>query len=293
MKARPGYWSATIAPVTREDYRSASYETWQAMAAGWDRERSWTWETSRPVSENLLETLAPEPGQTILELAAGTGETGFAAARAVGPEGRVISTDFAPEMVAAARRESERLGLANVEHREMDAERMNLEDDSVDGVLCRWGFMLMADPATALAETRRVLRRGRRLALSVWGAADRNPWASVPGRALMEHTGAPPPNPQDPGIFALADPERLRSLLGGAGFGDVRLEEVGVSWRFARFDDYWRYVTELAGGIALVLQAMPEADRRAVRSLVERAATDYRSNGGLELPGVALNASAE
>ena len=95
------------------------------------------------VSENLLEALQPRPAQTILELAAGTGETGFVAARAIGPTGRVISTDFAPEMVAAARHESKRLGLANVEHRELDAERMDLEDNSVDGVLCRWGYMLI------------------------------------------------------------------------------------------------------------------------------------------------------
>jgi SAM-dependent methyltransferase len=278
--------------VATEDYRTASYEIWQAMAAGWDRERGWMWEASRAVSENLLEALRPKPGQTILELAAGTGETGFAAARAIGPTGRVISTDFAPAMVAAARRESERLGLANVEHREMDAERMDLDDNSVDGVLCRWGFMLMADPATALAETRRVLRQDGRLSLSVWGGADRNPWASVPGKALMEHTGAPPPNPEDPGIFAMADPERVRSLMQDAGFGEPRLEEVEVRWRFERFDDYWRFVTDLAGGIALVLQAMPEADREAVRSLVERAARDFLVNGGLELPGVALNASA-
>jgi hypothetical protein len=66
-----------------------------------------------------------------------------------------------------------------------------------------------------------------------------------------------------------------------------------VSWHFERFDDYWRFVTELAGGIAMVLQAMPEADREAVRSLVERAVGDFRVDGGLELPGVALNASAE
>jgi SAM-dependent methyltransferase len=199
--------------MAREDYRSASYEIWQAMAAGWDRERCWMWEASRAVSEEMLKALGPERGQTILELAAGTGETGFAAARAIGPDGRLISTDFSPEMVAAARRESERLGLANVEHREMDAERMDLDDDSVDGVLCRWGYMLMADPATALAETRRVLRDGGRLSLSVWGAAERNPWASLPAKALMEHTGAPPPNPKDPGIFAMAAPERVRSLV--------------------------------------------------------------------------------
>ena len=262
------------------------------MAAGWDRERNWMWEVSRAVSEKMLEALVPRPGQTILELAAGTGETGFAAARAVGPHGRLISTDFAPEMVAAARRESQRLGLVNVEHREMDAERMDLEDDSVDGVLCRWGYMLMADPASALAETRRVLRPRGRLSLSVWGAAERNPWASAPARAVMERTGAPAPNPQDPGIFAMADPGRVRLLVRGAGFGEPQLEEVEVTWRFDDFDAYWRYVTELAGGIAMVLQTMPEADRQAVRRIVEQAVGDFRTDGGLELPGLALNAAA-
>jgi ubiquinone/menaquinone biosynthesis C-methylase UbiE len=285
-------WSNTIAFMAREDYRSASYEIWQAMAAGWDRERSWMWQVSRAVSEEMLKALAPEPGQTILELAAGTGDTGFGAARAIGPDGRLISTDFAPEMVAAARGASQRLGLANVEHRVLDAERMDLADDSVDGVLCRWGYMLMADPATALAETRRVLRDGGRLSLSVWGAAERNPWASLPAKALMAHTGAPPANPKDPGIFAMADPERVRSLVQDAGFAEPRLDEVEVRWRFADFDAYWRYVTELAGGIAMVLQAMPETDREAVRKLVERTTADYRVEGGLELPGVALNASA-
>ncbi|HET6868108.1 MAG TPA: methyltransferase domain-containing protein [Solirubrobacteraceae bacterium] len=275
-----------------EDYRNASYQIWQAMAAGWNRERTWMWEVSRAVSEKMLEALVPQPGQTILELAAGTGETGFAAARAIGPSGRLISTDFAPEMVAAARSESHRLGLANVEHREMDAERMDLEDDSVDGVLCRWGYMLMADPARALAETRRVLRADGRLSLSVWGAPERNPWASVPARALREHTGAPAPDAHDPGIFAMADPDRVRSLVRDAGFGEPRLEEVEVSWRFDDFDAYWRYVTELAGGIAMVLQTMRETDREAVRTMVERAVGGFRTDRGLELPGVALNAVA-
>ena len=267
--------------MAREDYRSASYEIWQAMAAGWDRERSWMWEASRAVSGEMLKALRPESGHTILELAAGTGETGFAAGRAIGPDGRVISTDFAPEMVAAARRASARLGLANVEHREMDAERMDLDDESVDGVLCRWGYMLMADPATALAETRRVLREGGRLSLSVWGAAERNPWPSLPAKALMEHTGAPPANPTDPGIFAMADPERVRSLAQDAGFAEPRLDEVEVCWRFEDFDAYWRYVTELAGGIAMVLQAMPEADREAIRKLAANdASPGYWSHPG-------------
>jgi ubiquinone/menaquinone biosynthesis C-methylase UbiE len=279
--------------MTGEDYRAASRQVWQAMAAGWDRERGWMWDVSHAVSEQMLEALAPQPGQTILELAAGTGETGFAAARAIGPAGRLISTDFAPDMVAAARGESRRLGLTNVEHREMDAERMDLEDDSVDGVLCRWGYMLMADPARALEETRRVLRAGGRVSFSVWGAPDRNPWATVPARALMAHTGAPAPDPHAPGIFAMADPGRLRALVRGAGFGEPRVAEVEVSWRFDDFDGYWRYVTDLAGGIAVLLQTMPEADREAVRAMVEQAVGDFRTDRGLELPGVVLNAVAQ
>ena len=87
----------------------------------------------------------------------------------------------------------------------------------------------------------------------------------------MEHTGAPPANPKDPGIFAMADPERVRSLVQDAGFAQPRLDEVEVRWRFEDFDAYWRYVTELAGGIAMVLQAMPVTDREAVRKLVEPA----------------------
>jgi SAM-dependent methyltransferase len=152
--------------------------------------------------------------------------------------------------------------------------------------------MLMADPARALAETRRVLRDGGRLALSVWGPPQRNGWASIPGRALVEHTGAPPPDPDSPGMFALADSERVRSLLRDAGLGEPRLEEVEVTWRFEDFDDFWRFVTELAGGLAIVLRAMPEQDRSAVRESIERNVEGFRAGGGLEFPGVALNAYA-
>jgi SAM-dependent methyltransferase len=250
------------------------------------------WESSRAVGEWLVEALDPQPGETILELAAGTGETGFAAAAALGDDGRLISTDFAPNMVEAARAESQRLGLRNVEHRQLDAENMELEDDSVDGVLCRWGYMLMADPEGALNETRRVLRDGGRLALSVWGGAEENPWADIPRRAIDEHIGAAPPDPTAPGIFALADPQRTRALLEAAGFEVRRMEDVQLRWRFEDFDAYWRYLNEVAGRIAVALEAMSDEDRHAVRGRLEQAAEPYRVNGGYEFPGVAQNTLA-
>ena len=272
-----------------EEYRNATYEMWQAMAAGWDRERTVRWEATRQVSERLLDALELQPGQTILELASGTGETGLAAAPRVEPGGRAILTDFAPNMVAAARRDADALGLEGVEVRQMDAERMDLPDDSVDAVLCRWGYMLMPDPPAALAETRRVLRDGGRLAFSVWAGPEHNQWAAVPGRALLERTGDPPPDPNAPGMFYLADSERLCALLGDAGFPDPRLEEVEVPWRFAGFDDYWHHVSS-ATPFGLRLPEFPEDEVAELRARVESGVARF-GNGELIIPGLAVIAA--
>jgi ubiquinone/menaquinone biosynthesis C-methylase UbiE len=120
------------------------------------------------------------------------------AARRVGESGRVIITDFAPEMVAAARRRADERGVENAEFRTLDAERMDLETDSVDGVLCRWSYTLMIDPAKAFAETRRVPRPGGRLAFSVWATRKRDPTVSLAGRILVELGDILPPTPKSP-----------------------------------------------------------------------------------------------
>src|SRR3954447_10885694 len=121
-----------------DDYRQASLGIWEKMAAGWEGDRRSVWEASRVVGEWLVDALDPLPGETILELAAGVGDTGLAAADRLGSSGRLISTDFSEQMVGAARRRAGELGVSNVEFRTMDAERMELEDDSIDGVVCRW-----------------------------------------------------------------------------------------------------------------------------------------------------------
>lgn len=123
-----------------------------------------------PGREWLIGELGPRPGETVLELGAGVGDTGFEAAAILGEGGRLISTDFSPEMVEVTGRRGTELGLGNVEYRVIDAERIELDSGSVDGVLCQSTYMLVGDPAAGLAETRRVLRPGGRLALSVWGA---------------------------------------------------------------------------------------------------------------------------
>ena len=279
--------------TTDAEYRQASLEIWERMASGWELRRGDVWGASRAIGEWMVDAVDPRPGETVLELAAGLGDTGFAAAAQVGERGRLISTDFSAAMVDAARRHAADLGLENAEFRQMDAERMDLADASVDCVLCRWGYMLMADPAAALAETRRVLRPDGRLALSVWGAPERNPWATLAGRAVREHTGAPPPDPEAPGIFAMADPERTESLLVAAGFTPERVEHVEMWWTFSSVEDIWRFVNDLAGALAMVIRSLPEKDQAAIRDRLAESAEPYRADGGsYELEGVCLNVLA-
>ncbi len=270
--------------------REQSRAVWDAMAAGWEAHRNAIWDDSRSVGEWLIERLDPRPGDTVLELAAGVGDTGLAAARLVGNEGCVLITDFAPEMVAAARRRAAELGIANAEFRVLDAEGMDLDAGSFDGVICRWGYMLMVDPAAAFAETRRVLRPGGRLAFSVWGTPADNPWASLVGPILVAKGLMAPPDPTAPGIFALADANRLRALVTAVGFADPEIEEVATHRTFADFDAYWRYLTELAGAITPVLRALSPEDRADVRDAVRTGSAPYAAGQGYDFPGRCLNA---
>jgi SAM-dependent methyltransferase len=241
----------------------------------------------------MLRQVDPQPGDTVLELAAGFGDTGHAAAELVGEEGRVVSTDFSPTMVDIARRRANHLGLANVDHHTMDAERIELDDDSVDGVLCRFGYMLMPDCARALAETRRVLRRGGRVALAVWREADRNPWISIVGRMLLARGHVPRPEPGAPGMFAMARDERIRELLEGAGFSVRRIEEIPVRFVYESLDQYIHRARDTGGIFAKVWREVPAAEREAMESQLEDAFAPYEVDGRYELPGVAVGAAAE
>lgn len=275
-----------------EDYRTFSYEVAEAIAPTWERRRAQIEEVAGPVREWMIRTLAPRPGDTVLELAAGAGDTGFEAAALVGERGRLISTDFSPAMVEAARRRGAELGLRNADYRVMDAERIELDSDSVDGVLCRYGYMLMPDAAAALAETRRVLRPGGRVALAVWGVPERNPFFAMIGMNLVQRGKIPPPEPEAPGIFSMASEERTTGLLEGAGFSEVRTEEVPARFSFAEVDEYMSFVGDTAGPIALALRELSEEERESIKAQVEEAFAPFATDRGYELTGVSLAAVA-
>jgi ubiquinone/menaquinone biosynthesis C-methylase UbiE len=273
-------------------YRQRSYELWQQMARRWERGREVLWQTTRPVSEWLVERLSPQPDQTILELAAGAGETGFLAAGRLGTQGRLISSDFAPDMVEAAKRVADELGITNADFRILDAERLELDDASVDGAICRFGYMLMADRAQALRETRRVIRGGGRLVFSVFAEPERNPWMTVARGVMADRGHLSAPDPAEPGLFSLSDPETVESLLTEAGFAQTELQEMTIEFRFDDGDSLWSYVTELQGPIALAIAKLDDQERQAIRAAIEGGYAAFRENGGYRLPGLVLNVLA-
>jgi len=278
--------------VDRDEYRRTSLANWQTMAAGWERRRADMETVTEPIRDWLVRELAPKPGETILELAAGPGDTGFAAAALLGNEGQLISTDFSSEMTEVARRRGRELGLLNVAYRTMDAEHLELEDDSVDGVICRFGFMLMSDTEAALAETRRVLRPGGRLVLATWRGPERNPWVAVGGRILTARGFMPPNEPGAPGMFTMSDDGRVESLLAAAGFTDVLIDDVPVRMPYGDVDEYVTATRDTGGAFARAFNEASEEEQRAITQELAEAFTPFEVDGGLALPGLALVALA-
>lgn len=268
-------------------------EVWDLVAEAWDRNEAGLAELTGPVRRRLVERLAPRPGDTILELAAGTGAVGRSVAPMVEPEGQVRCTDIAPRMVDAARRRAAEEGVANVRCSTMDAQNIPLPGDSVDAVVCSFGFMLMPRPELAFRESRRVLRADGRLVLSVWGAPENNPWLLLIGGALLEHGHVVQADPMGPGgVFSMSDAEALAARLEAAGFAEVRVEPIDVVHRTASFEEYWGFHTATSGPIATTLAELDADAVAQVRSTCESFCAGSVSDQGWVFPGQALVATA-
>jgi SAM-dependent methyltransferase len=274
-------------------HRESSLAGWEAAAPGWTRRQEAIRGFGAPVSAWMLDAVALEPGRRVLELAAGLGETGMLAAELVAPTGGVIVSDQADAMLDGARARALELGLSNIEFQVLVAEWVDLPLASVDAVLCRWGYMLLADPSAAFAETRRVLRPGGRVALAVWDSVQHNPWALLPNLELIERGLAPPPSPGTPGPFALADPERVRELLADSGFAEIDVQALAVEQRHPSFGDFWETTLDISRIFHDAVLGRPEAEIAEIRSgLAARLEPFTEPDGTLAIPGRTLVACA-
>jgi len=280
-------------PDARRELRSHLHGMWSAVAASWGEHADETEARAAAVSARMLELAAPRPGDRVLELACGAGGLGLAAAGRVAPGGEVVLSDVVCEMTAIAARRAAAAGVANVATRELDLEEIDEPDGAFDVVLCREGLMFATDPARAGAEIARVLRPGGRAALAVWGPRADNPWLGLVLDAVAAQLGRPVPPPGLPGPFALDDAGRLQRLLAAAGLREVAVEQLPVPMRAPTFDAWWQRTTALAGPLTKILAALAPEGAEAVRARLRETVAPYATaDGGLDLPGVTLVASA-
>lgn len=272
--------------------RGQLHEMWSGVAPAWEANAAYVDARGAGVTARMLALTDPRPGDRVLELACGIGGPGFEAAPLVAPRGEVVVSDVAPAMTQIAAARAARLGLDNVTARVVDLERIDEPDASFDVVLCREGLMLVPEPGRAAREIGRILAPGGRVAVSVWGPRERNPWLGVLFDVAAAGLGAPVPPPGMPHPFSLDDADRLAGLLRDAGLAGVEVEEVPVPYRAASADEWWRRTAALAGPLARRLGSMSDDAVRAMRRRAAEAVRAYETPDGLELPGVCLVASA-
>ena len=274
--------------------RAEMLERWGRAAAGWGKRAQRVREFGMPVSAWMLDHAGLQPGLRVLELAAGPGETGFLAAELVRPGGLLVCTDATDEMLEVARARAAELGIDNVEFRRIELEWIDMDAASVDVVLCKWGLMFAVDPEAALREVRRVLRPGGRVALAVWDEPPLNPWATITTRALVELGHTTQPDPDAPGMFALALPERLRDLLEAAGFLEVVVESIEPPRAFDSVEAYIAETDDLSSMFGDVFDSLSDEQRAKVVARVTELVEPYVGAGGmLRFPARSLVAAAE
>jgi enediyne biosynthesis protein CalE5 len=272
--------------MNEHDYDDLSQGVWEGVSGGWRAHAAEMEESAHgEAATRMLDAAQLLPGERVLELACGPAGVGLRAAAAVGPDGSVLLTDFSQGMVQAARDRASELGVTNVDFAVADAQDLALPDESFDAVLCRFGYMLMGDPFAAMSETARVLRRGGRVALAVWGEPADNPWIMLTMRVVMEHVSAPPPDLDAPGLWAFRDHDRLRGMLGNAGLAGVKVETLNTAERFSSLDEAWQYLSDIAGPLQALLASLSAEDLVTVRErLADETAPFTAADGSLELP---------
>jgi SAM-dependent methyltransferase len=268
-----------------EAHRGEARDRWEKIAGGWELADEFS-RAAHPVSEAMVAAIDPKPGQKILELAAGRGDTGLLTATAIGSEGKLLITDGAEAMVQGAERHAKAKGVDTAEFRTMEIEWLDADAASIDAILCRFGYMHAVDPEAALRDARRVLKPGGRIALAVWDLPERNPLMNVP-RVALNSVG------EGPGAFALSDDGLVEELLAVAGFEDREIQPVDIVFETPSLDDMWDLIMGISSTMVPLVKALSPAEHTTLRDVVDAGWAPFVADDGtVAVPGRALVASA-
>ena len=250
---------------------------------GWDKavddyEAGWRAQLE-PAQSLMLDMVALQAGEHVLDVACGTGLVSFRIVDAVGEEGAVVGTDISGEMVDAARRLAAERRIDNVRFERFDAEDLNLDCQPFDAAVCALGLMYVPNPVGAVEEMRRLLKSGGRAGAAVWGARAKCGWADI-----FPITDARVASEVCPMFFHLGTGDMLAHCFADAGCTDIRAERLEVNLAYAS-DDEALGAAFRGGPVALAYNRFDDATKQAVHSEYLRSIADYRSGPGYEIPG--------
>ena len=252
---------------------------WDDSAEGWKRWWPTFERSAQVVNDRLVDLAALRAGHRVLDIATGSGEPALTAARAVGQSGHVVAVDMSPAMLAIARERIDAAALTNVELVESDAESLRLDPHSFDAALCRWGLMFMPDLDGVVRAMHRALKPGGHFAAAVWSVADEVPMCGLARDAIRRITGIVPP-PKAPDPTGLADTAILERSLAAAGFHDVTIERLTVTFEFPSPDAFADFRGQI-GGTRAMLSKMPSDVARQVREAVVASAREFANDAGI------------
>jgi SAM-dependent methyltransferase len=269
-------------------YKSTTRRQWEEAAEAWHRWgpalEAWLGEAT----DRMLEAAGVRAGGQVLDVAAGAGGQALAAARRVGPTGRVVATDISPAILTFAAKAAAQAGLTNVETLEADGEALDTLDTPAvggfDAVISRLGLIYFPDQHRALTGMARALREGGRVAAVVYSTADRNQFFSIPVSIIRDRAQLPPPQPGQPGPFSLGTRGILQAALVTAGFREVTIQAVPAPLRLASAAECVRFERESFGALHQMLAAVPPGEQDQVWEDIERALTRFETPDGFSGP---------
>jgi ubiquinone/menaquinone biosynthesis C-methylase UbiE/post-segregation antitoxin (ccd killing protein) len=272
--------SSTFDP---NQFKMAQREGWDSVAEGW---KEW-WEPiekgAQKLSQRLIELAEIKRGQRVLDIATGIGEPSITAAKVVGTDGHVLATDISRQMLAIAKERATLLRLQDIiEFKENDAENLDLANLSFDAALCRWGLMLFPNLDAAIRKIYSSLVSGGRFAAAVWADATKVPIISLATRVIGSQVQISASPPGVPNPFSLADTNKLENSLARAGFRDIHIDTVIVTFEFESGEDYCRYCQAVSASARIALSKETRERKEDVwRKVAEEAARNYGTANGL------------
>jgi ubiquinone/menaquinone biosynthesis C-methylase UbiE len=264
-------------------------ERWKGSAPFWEKHRDIVRGMFAPITQALIEDAGIGSEDSVLDIATGPGEPALSIAALAGPSGKVFGIDPIPEMVAAARRAAERLGIKNIEFEVAFADHLPFAADTFDAVISRFGAMFFPSPVDGAREMLRVLKPGRKLALAVWHYAERNPFHYALSRVIDRHVDSPPLAPDALDAFRFARPGKLKDVLADAGAMDPseRLLQFRIEAPLS-VEDFWTLRQEMSDKLREKMAMLSEKQASEVKSEMLEALSECSTDHGMSFPGEVL-----